>query len=504
VVSKPDGSAAADVTVYLTDMRNGVYLSGEPPEVRDHITRGTEKVKTDAEGRFSFKPKVDAYSFIVVDESGFAEVPVRDASQEFKIQLQPWARIAGRLLIGDRAGAREEVRLWPDHLPHAHEPRNFPPLQLFLDTITDDEGNFVFNRVPPVGVQVYHSPKVRDSRMGTTPMSQTTNLLLKPGETRKVTIGGVGRPVIGRLVVEEYEGTIDWRSDVHTLERILPNPPGLPDLRELSREFSEAMRGAETDEEKAAASEAYKQRREAATAEMKAFYQTDAGRQHHAAKGRYALNFAQDGSFRVEDVPGGQYTLRITLREPSANGSFHSGPIIANLEKTIEVPASPGGRSDEPFDLGVIPLTARKTMKVGKVAPDFEVATLDGGKVKLSDLRGKYVLLDFWAVWCGPCVAETPNLKATWEAFKDDPRFAFIALSLDPDASTARKYVEKNELGWTQAWLGEWSKTDLPGKYGVEGIPAIFLVDPEGKIAATGLRGPAIESTVRSKLRSTE
>jgi len=502
VLLKPDGKPAADVTVYLADMRNSVYVDGEKMKVREQSYPGTRRTQTDDNGKFSFPPQVDAYAAIVVDDAGFLETKVDGLAPAKEVRLQPWARVEGRLMIGARPGTNESVRLWPAHVPHADHPRSFPALGLYLRTTTDREGKFVFERVPPIPVEVYHEPKVRDSRTGTIAMSQTTKFSLKPGETRELTLGGKGRPVVGRLVVNGYEGKIDWRADVQSMELIVPEPAGLPDFQALYKEFNQAHGAAKTEDEKTAARAELDRRQKEATEKQRAFYASDAGQEHHFAKRRYALNFAQDGSFRVEDVPGGKYTLRVELREGGDGPSRYSAPKIGDLTKQIEVPDSPGGRSDEPFDVGALEMQARNALKAGKAAPDFEVATLDGKKLKLADFKGKYLLLDFWAVWCGPCVAETPHLKETYEAFKDDKRFAMVGLSLDPDASAPRDYARKNELGWTQGFLGEWAKTDLPSRYGVEGIPAIFLIGPDGKLVATGLRGAETQSAVRTALGS--
>ena len=501
VLHKPDGPPARGVTLYLSDMRNGVHLDGEKLKIRENMGGSTRSTVTDDAGRFAFEPMIDAFSLIVVDDAGYLEKRLEDTSPNAELYLQRWGRVEGQLLIGARPGANESIRLWPAHVPYEHHPREFAAVQFYLNTTTDADGKFVFERVPPANVEVYHEPKVRDSRRGTVPMAQTTKFTLRPDETRHVTLGGKGRPVVGKIVVEGYEGKINWRADVHTLETIVPDPEGIPNFRTLSQEFSANMRAAETDEEKAAIQAEFNRTREAAVKKLKEFYATREGRSLYFRNKRYALNFSQDGAFRVEDIPGGRYKLKFDLREGDGDGMRYSQPQIASLEKEIEVPDSPGGRTDEPYDLGEIAVPARASMKAGKAAPEFEVKTVDGKSVKLSDFKGKYVLLDFWAVWCGPCVAETPSLKEAYAAFKDDPRFAMVGLSLDPKESAPRDYAKKNDLGWVQGFLGEWSKTDLPKQYGVEGIPAIFLIGPDGKIVSTGLRGPAIKSSIQAALK---
>ena len=503
VILQPDGRPATNVTVYLVDTgRNGVYAGeGDKLVVRENIYPGTRKTKTDGAGHFSFPALPDAYAILVIDTNGFAEVRVGDLETNAEVQLQKYARAEGQLLIGSRPGSNETVNLGRAFIPYADYPRDFPPLNLYLGTRTDAGGKFVFERVPPIAVEIYYSPRVRDSQMGIIPQSQTTGLVLAPGETRRITLGGKGRPVVGRLNVTGYDGQIDYRADVQTIETITPPPAGLPDLMAMSQEFAAKVRSLDSDEARQAAQADFQKQREAAMEKTREFYHTAAGREYQFSKHRYALNFLPDGAFRIEDVPGGKYNLRIELHEAGGSQPFNQ-PLIGRLTKEIIVPDPPGGRSDEPFDLGVLDLTARHGLKAGKPAPDFTVKTLDGQPLKLADFKGKFLLLDFWATWCGPCVAETPYLKTAWDAFKNDPRFAMVSLSLDPEVAAPRKFAAKNDIGWTQGFLGDWSKSDVPERFGVEGIPAIFLIGPDGKIVARDLRGEAIKAAVAKALQS--
>lgn len=132
---------------------------------------------------------------------------------------------------------------------------------------------------------------------------------------------------------------------------------------------------------------------------------------------------------------------------------------------------------------------------IGQPAPDFEIPDTAGTMVRLSSLRGKYVLLDFWASWCGPCRAENPHLVKTYNKYKDQ-NFTIVGVSLDKSNSRALWLgaIKSDGLPWLQLsdlkfWDGVAAKT-----YGVQAIPQNFLIDPNGIIVGRTLIGKALDA----------
>ena len=139
----------------------------------------------------------------------------------------------------------------------------------------------------------------------------------------------------------------------------------------------------------------------------------------------------------------------------------------------------------------------------GQVLPEFDpVVDLDGKPVSLADYRGKLVLLDFWATWCGPCIVELPNVKAVYEKYHDKG-FEIIGISLDTDEAALRKFIRENQLPWRQVFDGEGWKTPLVKKYGVRGIPAQFLIDREGRVISVQARGERLGALTEAEIGDT-
>nr|WP_295929389.1 TlpA disulfide reductase family protein [uncultured Dyadobacter sp.] len=136
---------------------------------------------------------------------------------------------------------------------------------------------------------------------------------------------------------------------------------------------------------------------------------------------------------------------------------------------------------------------------VGEQAPDFTLNSPEGKPVALSSLRGKYILIDFWASWCGPCRMENPNVVRMYDKFKDKG-FDIYGVSLDDNEKAWKTAIERDKLKWLHgSELKKWN-SGVAQTYGVNAIPATFLLDKEGKIIAKNLRGAALESKLTELL----
>jgi peroxiredoxin len=136
----------------------------------------------------------------------------------------------------------------------------------------------------------------------------------------------------------------------------------------------------------------------------------------------------------------------------------------------------------------------------GAKFPDFDVKDLEGKPLSVAGVKGKVVLVDFWATWCGPCVGELPNVLKTYEKHHTNG-LEIIGISLDKDKDRLTKFIDEKKVPWRQYFDGLGWQNKLAGKYGINSIPATYLLDGAGKIIAKDLRGDALEKAVEKALQ---
>ena len=174
-------------------------------------------------------------------------------------------------------------------------------------------------------------------------------------------------------------------------------------------------------------------------------------------------------------------------------------PEVAEIEPLFQslAPALKNSREGKEFAQKIASL---KAVAVGAIAPDFTQNDTKGTPVKLSSLRGKYVLVDFWASWCGPCRRENPTVVEAYSQFKDK-NFTILGVSLDNAKANWEKAIEADKLQWTQVSDLKGWQNEVAALYGVQSIPQNFLLDPAGKIIAKNLRGEELKAKLTELIK---
>lgn len=542
LVRTSDGRPAAGTRVAMA-----THGQGRPYIQNGRVDRGEEPytVSADKDGRFTFPyidfeaenrnrhlarpdlPQVDFILFFLHD-AGFKRVTQQEwetRDKEKPVTLEPWGQIEGTVRVGTRPGAdlplHAQILFTESGFSWGNEPYVFTD----YGTTSDASGRFVFERVIPAYVTAARTIRFNDTGSGYSRTNSHSSEMLKlePGATLQITLGGIGRPVVGRLSAsKEFPKEPDWNfahiectpvletfdeAEIETLRTLIPETLREEEDREKQAKRVEEWKKTEDGKKYAAALE-----------EMNEKSQAVQKRNQAKRQRRRVCAVAKDGTFRLDDLFEGDWRLEVVLDSPPPpTQGCGVGERIGKSEHTFHIGAIPNGTTDEPLDLGsleVAMLAKQQAMpRVGEPAPAFRVDRIlpisEDGKSKapktpekekddclcLEEFQGKYVILDFWAMWCGPCLANLPELKKFHETIKEDDRFVLIGISLDDAASGERlgKFIAKREMNWHHGLAGGW-EADIVRHYGVRGIPALFLIGPDGNVL---LSNPTLRELVK-------
>jgi peroxiredoxin len=398
----------------------------------------------DRDGKFQVMPGAgEKWAVLLTHERGYALLK-GEAWHGGDVKLTPWAKLEGTIFTGGKpaAGVRVGISQFIE----------VPDIRTDASVTTDDQGHYLADRLREV-TQLLEVIEQHDRR-GMELARRKMQLELKPGQHVKQDIGVGGRELVAQLA-EGGPGT-EW-----TWVRVRRG--GV--VRELPAEWNK-----KTQKEK--------------RAWWAEFMKTEEGKKYAKDSQEDPVTFgeatwptAPGGRVRFEGLPTGVYTL----------SGFQTGRVGGELDWDFVVKESDGG----PVDLGLLfptPL-GPDVLPAGSAAPEISGVTPDGKPFKLSDLRGKWVVLDFWGTWCGFCKSEMPTIRDAWDAYKGSGKVVVVGVSVDDTADEVKTYVDGEKIDWPQVVLGKRAGTDVPQKYGVDGYPTVMLISPDGKVVDKYLRG---------------
>jgi beta-lactamase regulating signal transducer with metallopeptidase domain/uncharacterized GH25 family protein/thiol-disulfide isomerase/thioredoxin len=415
------------------------------------------RIQSDGNGRFEIAAPVEKYSIIALSPDGYGEVTRAAGEIPGQVRLARWAKVTGKLIQSGKPMPNCNVMLTTIRLGGGDEPHVFINLQ----TQTRPDGSFAFDRVPPGPCHV--QGWLHFSVASPLTSSESVPLQLASGQAVDVRLGGSGIEVSGQLAAENQPSGFDYHFAINDL---VARQPGIDPPAFLAGKGFDWHKGW-TD----------------------ALRNSPEGRTYLATLHTWFVKPEPDGRIRITGVLPGEYDFSINLYGSTEGCLVH--PIA---QRVVHFSVKPG---DTKLDLGKLSIPSFTLPKVGDLASDFAFESPSGAKTSLAALRGNYVLIDFWATWCDPCVAKLDQIEHLREQFKGDKPLVVVGANLDAEIDRARDFLKKKPLPWHHAHLGDWSNTEVPRRFAISTVPAYVLIGPDGRILAHEYSLEVIEAKLK-------
>jgi hypothetical protein len=429
-----DGKKIAGATVLLAVAGANMQLSNGT--MQEWGARGAPSAITGPDGTFTLSPQRDDYLLLAVTDAGVAQASKADFEKEGQLTLKAWGKVDGVVRHGTKPDAGTPIQGWASmmYMP------NKPQIQWSYSATADADGKFHIDRA--AAGSIVFGKRLDLGNNSSTETSMTT-VKIVPGETAQVQIGGVGRPVAGRVVVPpEVAAKGYWISNA----QIQPTSP--------------------------------------------------------MSNGQMGTQFVMkpDGSFQADDIAPGSYRVDATVTDLSKPNEWMRGVPIGTIHSTFTMPAVAGGVSDEPLDIGS--LTMSIVANAGSKAPEISFKTLDAADWSLSAQKGKIVVVEFWSAVYSPTTADQPKLAALWTAHGQDPHFAMIGLSIgDGTGEATKKLMAAHDMHWPVAAVGMDRQRALLQEYPMQSFPTIWVIGTDGMVIGQNIQSSQLEELVSQRLK---
>jgi protocatechuate 3,4-dioxygenase beta subunit len=477
-VLNADGKPVADATAVMA-------TPGQQAQINNgHVMNysSSQQATSGADGKIDFPPETGAYLIEVVADEGFAKVTPDSLSKSTDVKLEPWGQIKGTMMKGSKPAANQFVDLNNTEMEmEQYDPRK-PRIYSSSSAKTDADGNFSLDRVAPGKWSVGRRVQLSSNSWSSVTLATVE---VEAGKTAEVKLGGNGRPITGKVILPpDLAGRSDWNygfSQLSTRNNISVTGPPMPLLVRMS--------SAETQQKW-----------------MQNWLKSDDGKKYVAAiqeqqrnMRSYPVAVESDGTFRIDDVIPGDYSLNINIMKMVTDNGMQREEQLGIGSADVTMPQIPGGRSDDPLQLDPIQITGLGKYKVGDTIADLSLVTPGGKSIKLSDFKGKYVLIDFFR---GMDLL-IPAFKTLSAEYGQDNRLVMMTIipGMFPPGQTPPKL---NDNPWIQAGVvtsgfgSAWQ--NVHSKFDIDNSSGAWLIGPDGKVVAEDLAGPAIRETVMAAL----